>query len=160
MVYFCVQPNAKHHARVMTGEKASPSRLEPCACQWSGFPGDAGADGVDVGLLAHEFDAQPVVSFGCLVSQEYRRSIVGGDENIHRPIVVEVAQGQTARGQGEEEYRPGGCADVFEGPAIVVKEKQGFAIGDTAGVDFNLVVRMTVGNEEIDVAVVVVIEKA
>ena len=36
-----------------------------------------------------------------------------------------------------------------------MKEKQWLAIGDAAGVDFNLVVGVTVGNEEINVAVVV-----
>jgi len=50
MVYFGVRANAKHHARVMTGEKASASRLEPSALQGAGFPGYAGADGVNVGL--------------------------------------------------------------------------------------------------------------
>ena len=61
---------------------------------------------------------------------------------------------------GDKKDRAGRGAHVLENPAVVVKEKQRFAIGDAPGVDFNLVVGVTVGNEEVDVAVVVVIEKA
>ena len=68
LVDFGVQANAKHHARVMTGEKASAARFESGAFQGSGLPGYAGAYGVDVSLPPHEFDTQPVVAFGCLIS--------------------------------------------------------------------------------------------
>ena len=76
LVDFGMRTNAKHHARVMTGEKASSSRLKSGAFQGSSLPGYAGTDRVDVGLPPYEFDTQPVIAFGCLISQQYGWPIV------------------------------------------------------------------------------------
>ena len=94
-----------------------------------------------------------------IVAQQHRGSIVHGNQDIHGTVVIEVSEGQTSRRKLPGENRSAVCADVLQARTRVLKKQHGLAVGDPR-IDFvDEIVRMAVGDQQVEVAVVIVVEK-
>src|SRR5260370_5654025 len=60
--------------------------------------GNPRADCAAVRLDAGQLDLDPVMAAGYVVAQQGRRLVLIDDEDVHVPVVVEVAEGATAAG--------------------------------------------------------------
>ena len=94
-----------------------------------------------------------------VVAEQDGRTVVYGDQDIDRAIVVEIAEGQAACGELAGEDGPLSCADIFQARGRVLEKKERLAVG-YAGIDLvDEIVGMAVGDEEVEEAVVIEVEK-
>src|SRR5580704_2667523 len=117
------------------------------------------ADGVDIGLAPGEAKAKPVIFRADIVAKQHRRGVVDGDKYVDRAVVVEIAQRHATRGEWLRENRAALRADVFKAVAGVVEQKHRLEIFHGGGALVDAVVGMAVAEQQIEVAVVVVVEK-
>ena len=110
-------------------------------------------------FLAHQLDSQPMIVFGGEVAQQQRSSVVDGDQNVDGAIVIEVADGQARGGEIPGEERPAFCAHIVQRLAIAVKQHQRLAVGHVLLHGLDQIVGIAVGQKQIKVAIVVVVEK-
>ena len=143
----------------MRREITASASLKTVSLQISGLPTDARADGIGVRLLSHQPYAEPVVASSSGVLEQHRRAVVHGNQYVERSIVIEVTDGHAARGKAFGKCRTGSRADVLQSLPGVVKQQQGFKIFYVRVMGLDLVIRMAVGDEQIEVAVIVVVEE-
>src|SRR5437868_2456964 len=97
---------------------------------------------------------------GRIVAQQKRWTVIHGHEHVHGTIVVKVADGKTPAGYGAREQRATLVGNVVKSVAVVTKQEQRFAITHKLGVNFvNEIVGMPIGNHQVEIAIIVVIEK-
>src|SRR5260370_41943605 len=68
--------------------------------------GNPRADCAAVRCNAGQLDLDPVMAAGYVVAQQGRRLVLIDDEDVHVPVVVEVAEGATAAGGAGSGARP------------------------------------------------------
>src|SRR3989442_242246 len=79
------------------GSKVAPATdLVKVPLQVTGLPANQRTDGVRFGLLADYLAAEQMIVLRGVVPQEQRRFVVAGHKNVHRPIVIEIADGHSA----------------------------------------------------------------
>src|SRR5215470_8118343 len=100
-----------------------------------------------------------MVSISNLVFQQDRRAIVGRDQHIHRAIIIEVPQSQSSRREWFCKNRSALCGHVAKGLSIVMEKKKRFAKSNLRLQFLDQIVRMSVRNHQIHIAIIVVIEK-
>jgi hypothetical protein len=103
-------------------------------------------------------NAQPVISPARIIAKEERGTIINGGQNVDLAIVIEISERQTTRGQRQREKRNAPCADVFERIAGAVKQDERFFITALAVQGRNEVVRIAVGEKQIQIPIVVVVK--
>src|SRR5258706_6654275 len=122
---------------------------------------DAGADAVAVAPRPLELQRQPVPGpITPVVAEELGPAVVVDDEEIDVAVVVDIGDGEAAadvrRDEGVAQSRP----DLVEAPLAVVLEKgPGLEVGHLGAAQPDVVDDVPVGDEEVQVAVVVVVEK-
>ena len=94
-----------------------------------------------------------------VVAQQHGRLAVAADEHVHAAIVVEIADGQSTRRERLRKHRPGLLTDVAQAAAVVPEEEERFLVLHVRCAQRDRVIRMAVGEQKIDVAVVVEIEE-
>src|SRR5205814_948251 len=102
---------------------------------------------------------QPVVALRGRVSQQQRRPTVDGNECVNSTVVIKIAYRQAASRKVLRKRRAGGSVDILEYVPRVVKQEQRLFVHHMAQMLFDLIVRMTVHEEQVDVPVVVIIEE-
>src|SRR6266566_3266020 len=123
------------------------------------FPKNARSDGIAVTLHAFQLEPQPMVALGRVVFQQHWSSSVGRHEHVDRTVVVIVAHSQTPRSKISLKRRTRALANVVELPVFTLMEqKQWLFVFHLHRIVINHVIRMATGQQEINRAVVVVIE--
>src|SRR2546425_5599467 len=129
------------------------------ALKIAGLVGELCADGINICLRTHQSDAEPMVSVANLVPQQNRRAIVLGHKNIHAAVVVKISQRKSAGGQLFREDGATRRADVLETSPGVLKQNHRFKIIYVWELLLDHQVRVTVRHEEVEVAVIVIVEE-
>src|SRR5437899_2713080 len=93
------------------------------------------------------------------ILQQERRAAVGSDQRIEGAVVIKIADCEASPRKGFCKRRTCRRADILKSMSCVVEEDQGLFVGDMAQMLFDLVVRMAVHDEEVEVAVIIVIEE-
>lgn len=143
----------------MTGEITAPTVFEASVAFAIDLPGNFGTDRVAIAGLTDELEPDPGIFWRSVVLEEERRFAVIGDEYIDAPIIVVVPNGQPSRGKRFLKNRAGSGADVLEDTCCVFEEEQRLFVFDLLGILFDHVVRVPVGKNGVDPAVIVEIEK-
>ncbi|HEU4401055.1 MAG TPA: hypothetical protein VFT43_03015 [Candidatus Polarisedimenticolia bacterium] len=127
----------------------------------AGLEGDAGADGVAIGRQAGEGDRHPVVTGGGDVPEEKRRAVVLRHDDVLVAVVVKVERDGAATDVDAAERRAGGGPgdDVEAAVATVAVELRRLLEGDGVAVKADVVDDVAVGDEQVEMAVVVGIEE-
>src|SRR6185437_4296421 len=112
-----------------------------------------------VGRLPDKPQSKPVVTHRDIVLQQHWRAIVHRNQDVNRAIIIEITYGHTASCQAGSKCRPRGSTDVDHLIAFAVKKEQRLTIGYTRGMRFDFVIRMSVRNEQVEITIVVIIEK-
>ena len=95
-----------------------------------------------------------------VVAQEKRGVVIHGNQDINCAVVVEISDGEATSGKRFREDGTALGADVGPGFAGVVKQQEWLAVADLVmGEFFNQIVRVAIGEEKIEVAVVVIVEE-
>src|SRR5205809_6521767 len=122
---------------------------------------DSGANGVTVRSCSHELQTYPVPGPGTsVVPQQHGRAVEIVDHDVDVPVLVEVAKSGSARRAGLRQRLPGGCGDFLERavPEIAIKQLPLTVITPGIGA-FDLGIDVPVDHEQVQPAVVVVIEE-
>src|SRR5262249_12439300 len=110
-------------------------------------------------LLPHQTHTEPVIALSREIFQQNRGAVIHGDKHVYGAIVVEVADGHSTRSEGLRKDGTRRDADIFKHFAVVTEQQQRLSVHDVADMFFDLVVRMAVGNEKVDIPIVVVVEE-
>src|SRR6267143_2496921 len=123
------------------------------------FPEDARADGIAVTGRAFQFEPQPIFALGRVVLQQYGSSTVGSNEHVDRAVIVVVAHGQPPRSKVFFKCRPALCAYIFQLAVwALMKKQEWLLVPNLPRVTTDHVIRMAVGQDQIERAVVVIVE--
>src|SRR5207249_1468023 len=143
----------------MRGEIAATIVLQTLAQFAARFPKDARADSIAIARRAFQPESQPIVSLGGVVFQEHRSAAVSCNEHIKGSVIVIVPHGQTSRSEALLKRRPPFCAYIFQlAVRALMKEQERLLVPNLARVTPDHVVWMAVGQDQIDRAVVVIVE--
>ena len=99
-----------------------------------------------------------ITGAGAILQQQRRLSVVGHD-HVEPAVIVEVANREATRGVCLGERGPGLGADVAQLAALVVEKQQRLLVFHLLRVLLDHVVGVTVRQNQVDRAVVVVIEE-
>src|SRR6266849_2243778 len=91
-VEFIALAETQHDTRVMRGEVAATADFHAALLQIAYLIGDARADGVGIGFLPDEIQANPMVLAAGVVAEEKWSPVVDRDQNIDGAIVVEITE--------------------------------------------------------------------
>src|SRR4029077_8589997 len=123
------------------------------------FPKNARTNGITIKRHAFELESQPIVSLGRVVFQQHRSTAIGSNEYVDRAVVIIVADSQTTRGEFFFKRCPTCCAHINQLTVwALMKKKEWLFVSNLPRVPANHVVRMTVGQDQVDGAVVVIVE--
>ncbi len=132
-----------------------------------GLEVDGGASGVFGTLaVADQLHLDPVVLVGIHVAQQDRRTVDGIDDDVDFAVVEQVAEGRAAGGDNVGEAGSLDGLDVFKFAVFavdvgdVMEEQGALGEGGSPVVLVHLGIHVAVDFEEVEPAVVVVIEKA
>ena len=106
-----------------------------------------------------KLQTDPMVLLPGIVVQENRSAPVVGHKHIVAPVVVIVADREAPRGKCAGECRPRLVADVAQAGPVVSKQQRGLLVLHGAGIVLDHVVRMPVGEKQIDAAVIVEVKE-
>src|ERR1700691_4223101 len=94
-----------------------------------------------------------------IVSQQNRSAVIIRNQHIYSAVVVEIADGEAPRGKCFRKNRPTLPADILKRLAFVPEKQQRLFVSNPVRLLFDEIIRETIGNHQIQVAVVIVIEK-
>ena len=147
------------HTGVTLGEIAPTARGLGDLDQVSGPRCHARADRAAVGRAAREGDDQEVAPVPTVVAQQGRWAIEVVDDEVEVAVVVEIAARRAAADARCHEGRASVRRDLHEGAvAVVPVEQRPLTVGGAGVPAVELRVDMAVDDEEIEPAVVVVVE--
>jgi len=151
--------DAEDFAGIVRGKIAAAVVLQPLARFAVGLPHDARADGIAVTDHALKLQAEPIVPLGGVIFQQHGSAAVDADEHVQCAIIIVVADGEAARRKVFVKDGAGAFADVMEqAVCAVMEQQQRLFVFHLHGVGVDHVVGMAVGEEEVDEAVVIVVE--
>src|SRR5882762_3350319 len=102
---------------------------------------------------------QPVILPPGIVAEKKRRAIIDGDQDVNGAVVIEVTECQSTRGHQHGKNGAALCADVLEGFPSVVKQHERLFVSDLAVQGADEVIRIAVGEKQIQVPVIVIVKK-
>src|SRR4029079_10712725 len=88
--------DAENKPRIVRRQIASPAHSHAAALEISRLVSDASANGIGVGFLSNQVQAEAVISDCCRIFHEHRRAIVNGDHDIDGAVIVEITKCQSA----------------------------------------------------------------
>ena len=94
-----------------------------------------------------------------LIAEKNGRIIIHRNQNIHAAVVIEIPYSETTAGHWLCENRAALIANVPESCTRITKKQERFAVAHIGVNLFDEIIWMTVGDEQIQVAVVVVVKK-
>src|ERR1019366_2457303 len=164
-IHSCRRAQAEMDARVArTLEAASGAHLG-VAGRALGGDLDLGAEAIAVRLAADGLDPQPVAGGRDFIPQQHGRSIEVGDEQILTAAIPEVRRQRRAAHIFFRQGTARSLADFFELSFFrlvgrqVVKQERPLGIAHTEGLSLHLRIHVTIRDENVGPAVVVVVEK-
>src|SRR3974390_2091895 len=143
----------------MRRQIASAPDLELMALPVSCLIRNLRANRIHVRLGSNQTNAKPMIFSPNHISQEKRRSVVLGNQQIHGSIIVKISQSQAARREWLRESRTTLLAYILKSLASVAKQQHGFPELYAFNSLLHRVVWMTIAEQQIKIAVIVVIEK-
>src|ERR1700756_5582908 len=149
------RPQAQHIARIAGGKIASAAAFENAVLDTIGRPSDPGAN-----RKTDEVQPDPMICVANDIMKDQGSLATDADDNIHTPVVIEIAHGKSPGGiQLFEGWTTRGT-DVIKPSTIVVKEQQGFPILQAVGDRFDQIVRMPIDQKQIWPAIQIEIDQA
>src|SRR6266851_5470037 len=121
---------------------------------------DACADAAAIGFCADGFDFDPIVAGARIAAQKLGKIVDGVDDDVEIAVVVEVAEGAAARGDGRRDAGTGVVGNVVEAAVAEIFVKQ-LALR-VAGFGLELLdlgIDVAVAEEDVRPAVVVHVKK-
>src|SRR5438876_6712386 len=94
-----------------------------------------------------------------LVMQKNRGSIIDRDQDIHRAIVIKISDGHPTGGKRLSEQRAALRTYILETFASVAEQHERFLVFHLAVQTLDEVIRIAVGEEQVEVTIVVIIKK-
>src|SRR5437588_5530654 len=158
-IYFLRRTDAQHLAGVMRRKIAPAANLQSVAFQIARLPCHFRADSIMIGFLPVQSHSEPVVFRGCDVFQKKWRTVVDVNQLVDGAVIIEVADGHSARRKALRKGRAGSITDILQSAPRIAKQEQWLLVADTARVQFDFVVGVAIGYKQIHVAVVIVIEE-
>src|ERR1043166_7219473 len=152
--------HAENLTRIVRREITAARGLETPDLLAAVFPRDDRADRAGITLRRDEIQTDPVVAIAAFVSQQHRRGAVVDDQHVEIAVVVVITDRQATRRPVFTERLSRDRADVFESSVDVLKEQQRFLVLNFQRLDLDHVVRMSVRENQIRIAVVVEVEEA
>jgi hypothetical protein len=150
--------NARSVRIAVTVKKAAAADSHSGALQVPRLIGDACADCATIRLPADELESQPAVALGCRVAQQQRR-VTDRDEHIDRAIVIEVGRWPALSRKNLWRRLVRSPRSYCATSCLAVKQQQEPAIGHVLLQGLDQIVRVAIGEEQIEIVIVVAIEK-
>src|SRR6267378_811085 len=122
---------------------------------------DARADAAAIGFRADGFDLDPIVAGARIAAQQLGKIVDGVDDNVEVAVIVEIAEGAAARGDGSGDARAGVVGNIAETAVAEILVKQ-FALR-VARLGLELLdfrVDVAIADKNVGPTVVVHVEKA
>src|SRR5207248_9071282 len=102
---------------------------------------------------------KPVISRRCSVLYQHRSAIVDRDQNVDRAVVVKVADGKTTGRPMLREHWPAFGAHILKCFPRIMEKQWRLAVSHSGMQRFDQVIRIPIGEKQVEVSVVIVIEK-
>ena len=153
-----VASQSKMHTVLAGGEVASGSSYlsanDPCAePQFHPRP-----ERVSIGLVPDKLQLQPGTSIAVLIPQQDCGTSAIGNECVHVPVIVVIAKGKSAAYLGCRQ-RFSALFRIVESPLRILEKQLPLSIGCPFPHDRRIVEYVSVGNQEVEIGVVVKIQK-
>src|SRR5262245_5261857 len=150
---------AQNFARVVRRQIAAAAGLQPRTLHAARRPRYDRAYRAWIAFRRDELKSEPVVSVPALVAQQDRRVAVVDDQYVKVAVVIDVADRQTAGGEVAFEDLARLGADVLVFAVDVLEHQQRLFVFHLRRLYLDHVVGVAVGQDQVGVAVVVVIEE-
>src|SRR5438309_1314801 len=120
----------------------------------------ARADAAAIGFRADGFDFDPVVGGAGIATKQLRKIVDGVDDDVEVAVIVEVAEGASARGDRRGNSVASVIGNIFEAPvAQIFVEQLALRITRSSLELLDLGINVTVANEDVGPAVIVHVKK-
>ena len=129
------------------------------ALQIASLVSDYGSNPVNIRFFADKPQAKPVILFARIVPQQDRSGIVDAHENVHRAIIIKIAERHAAARNWPRKNRAALLADILKSFATIPKQQHRFALFNTLHVLFDVDVRMAIAEKQVQLAVIIEIEE-
>ncbi len=121
----------------------------------------ASAHGVTIALRSHQLERYKVISIATTVVKQQRGIVVVGNHQIDKAIVIKVPKAHAPCGMRSIESVAGGSGHVHEfSVTIVMKQRVDLFVANFGRDLLHFRVHVAIGDEEIEPAIVVVIEES
>ena|SRR5438105_4035892 len=108
---------------------------------------------------ANQPQAQPVVFLAGIVVQEQRGFSIAGYQNIEPAVVIIISQSQAASREVAGEGGTCLCRNVAKLLVLLTEEEHWLLISNFGHIDLDHVVWMSVGQQQVQLSVIVKVEK-
>ena len=102
---------------------------------------------------------QPVARSGTDVFEQRHCRVQATDRNVHQPVSVIVRDGNTPSQLLVSEWLSGDLRHVFESPVTKLQQLWGLLIGDLPPQFGKSIVKMPIGDEQVEIVVVIHVEE-
>src|SRR6267143_5281134 len=100
-----------------------------------------------------------MILFPRIVAKQHRRSVVDRNQHVHRAVVIEIAQSHAPRRQGLRKNRATLIADILKIITRIAKKQHGFAVRHARHAPFDMIIRVAIAKQQIQVTIVIKIKK-
>src|SRR5438067_4698159 len=151
--------DTQYHARIVRREITAATNLRSAASQVTGLIDNLRSDGINVRLPADQTQAHPVVLPADVVPNQQRRRIVYRHEDVHRAVIVEIANCQPTCSELLREYGTALRAHILPGTAYIAKQQHRLKVLHIFHSLLNHRIGIAIADDEIEITVIVIIEK-
>src|SRR5439155_1759819 len=158
--------DAKVHAQIVLRKIAAAAthfvdlRMQALLARKMRDTFDARADAAAIGFRADGFDFDPVVGGAGIATQQLRKIVDGVDDDVEVAVIVEVAEGASARGDRRGNSGASVIGNIFEAPvAQIFVEQLALRITRFSLELLDFGINVTVANEDVGPAVIVHVKK-
>src|SRR5207245_1141665 len=122
--------DAKVHAQIVLRKIAAAAthfvdlRMQALLARKMRDTFDARADAAAIGFRADGFDFDPVVGGAGIATQQLRKIVDGIDDDVEVAVIVEVAEGASARGDRRGNSGASVIGNIFEAPVAQIFVEQ------------------------------------
>src|SRR5689334_5283840 len=114
---------------------------------------------IDICSRANKFQSKPMVCSSSIIAKQNRRPIVLGDKNVDRTVVIEISQRQAASRKLLGKHGTTFGTDILQPASSIAEKKQRLFIRYIFKLLANHQIGMSVGEQQIEVSIIVVIEE-
>src|SRR5690349_686793 len=129
------------------------------ALQFSGPIANLRSNRIGVGFLTNQAHAEPMVLSSRVIAKENRRAVVDRDEYIDRSIIIEVPDCEPSRRKSFGENRAAFEAYILPRFSIIMEDEHRLGVSHVGNAAADHCVRMTIAEEEIEIAIIVVVNE-